>query len=102
MSDKRMQDDRAIAEFDQLIRLTSKDLPSWDRGYVYNNKDQHYRAIIDCSQATKIDPKDADLFLFRALAHRGKDQDDWVVANFDEAIWLDPSFDAVCGHRAET
>ena len=77
-------------------------MPSCAVGHAYNNKDQHDGAIIDYSQAIKIDPKDADLFLFRGLAHRWKGQYDRAVADFDEAIRLDPSFDAVRAHRAET
>jgi len=63
------RNDRTIAEFHQLIRLTPKDAHAFMcRGHAYNNKDQHDGAIIDYSQAIKIDPKDADLFLFRGLA----------------------------------
>jgi hypothetical protein len=44
-------------------------------------------------QAIEIDPKDADLFLFRGLAHR------WKGRRGDPAR---PFIDAVRVHRAET
>jgi tetratricopeptide (TPR) repeat protein len=72
------------------------------RGHAYNQQDKRDSAIADYSEAIKIDPKDADFFLFGGLVYRSKGLYDRAVADFDEPIRLDPSFGAAHDHRAET
>src|SRR5262245_48317152 len=88
---KKGELDRAIADYNEAIRLNPKDdLAYSSRGSAWAAKGDLDRAIADFNEAIRLDPKDADTYLQRGLAW--KEKGDLVRANadFDQAIKLDP------------
>ena len=49
-------DDRAIADFDEAIRLSPTAGSLTNRGDAYQHKGDHDRAIVDYDRALKLDP----------------------------------------------
>ena len=87
------QFDRAIADYDEAIRLNPQDTNAfYNRGFSYGKKGEHDRAIADFNEAIRLDPKDAVAFGHRATAYVLNDQYDRAIADYDEAIRLDRNF----------
>lgn len=83
--------DRAIADFDQAIKLNPKDgETSATRGFSYSMKNQNDQAIADFSMAIKLDPKDENTIAARGLVYTFVGQYDRAIADFDRAIKLKP------------
>ena len=65
--------DRAIADFDQSIKLNPNDpLVYNNRGFAYRNKGETDRAIADYQQAIKLNPNYALAFYNRGIAYYDK------------------------------
>ncbi len=64
--------DRAIADYDQAIRIDPQARRFSNRGLVYYKKKDFDRAISDCDQAIRLDPKHAPAFYNRGLAKQAK------------------------------
>jgi tetratricopeptide (TPR) repeat protein len=61
--------DRAIADFDQSLRLDPKNAPTYRaRGYSWQTKGDFDRAIADYSEAIRLAPQSADAFNSRCWA----------------------------------
>jgi lipoprotein NlpI len=101
---KRKDDlDRAIADYDQVIRLNPKYPAAFiNRGNVYIRKGNFDRSIADLDQAISLDPEDAKAFYNRGLAYRAKGNLDRAFADYDQAIELNPKFDAAYLNRGIT
>jgi lipoprotein NlpI len=85
--------DRAIADFNEAIRLDPKDAVVFSlRGGVLSAKGDLDRAIADYNEAIRIDPKDAKAFYNRGIAYRDKDDPDRAIADYSQTIRLDPKF----------
>jgi tetratricopeptide (TPR) repeat protein len=83
--------DRAIADFDEAIRLDPNDAHSFRyRGIAYYDKADYDRAIADFDEAIRLDPKDTKAYANRGFAYHVKGQHDRAIADIDEAIRLDP------------
>src|SRR5215472_7723732 len=83
--------DRAIADFDEAIRLDPGDARFFNnRGRAYSNKGQYDRAIADYDQAIAIDPAYGAAFNNRGSAYRIKGQYDRAIADYDRTIELRP------------
>jgi lipoprotein NlpI len=83
--------DRAIADFNEAIRINPKDAIAFNnRGYAYNAKGDLDRAIADYGEAIRIDPGDADAFTGRGIAYSAKGDNDRAIADYSEVIQLDP------------
>ena len=85
--------DKAIADFDEVIRLTPENADAYFyRGNAWNAKGAYDKAVADFTEAIRLDPKDG-----RAYANRGtvllgmKGEYDKAIADFTEAIRLDPN-----------
>ena len=84
--------ERAIADFDQAIKLNPKDPSVYNnRGLAWKIKGDLDRAIADEDQAIKLDPKDASPYFNRALALEGKGDLQRALADFKTFTELDPS-----------
>jgi tetratricopeptide (TPR) repeat protein len=95
--------DRAIADFDQAIKLDPTFvLPYYDRGVAYARKADYDRAIADFSQAILLFPKFSAAYNGRGGAYSGKHDYDRALADFDMAIQLDPKSAVAYRNRAST
>jgi tetratricopeptide (TPR) repeat protein len=85
--------DRAIADFNEAIRLDPKSANAYsNRGNAYNDKGDHERAIADLNEAIRLDPKFADAYNNRCWARflMGRDLDQ-ALADCTEALRLSPT-----------
>src|SRR5262245_14517341 len=81
--------DRAIADFDQAIRLDPPlAAPYNNRGGVWYAQRDFDRAIPDFDQAIRLDPTFAKAYFNRGLARYAKRDLDRAIADFDQAIRL--------------
>ena len=60
-----------------------------NRCVEYNHKGEHDRAIADCTEAIRFDPKDAKSYSNRGDAWRAKGDIDRAIADYTEAIRAD-------------
>jgi len=94
--------DRAIQDYDQAIRLNPKHANTfYNRGVAYRSKGQYDRAIADYDQAIRLNPQDADFFFERGVAYGLKGQYDRAISNYNEAIRLDPQHASAIKYRQE-
>ena len=86
-------DDRAIAEFNEAIRLDPKFAYAYSsRGLAYDHKGDLDRADPDYNEAIRLDPKYAQAYFNRGNAYYQKGDDDRAIADYSEAIRLDPKY----------
>ena len=73
--------DRAIADYDQAVRLNPNDAAVYRfRGYAYSVSQQHLQALADFDQAIRLDPTDAS-------AHNTVA---WILSNSPDKRIRDP------------
>jgi len=83
--------DRAIADFDQAIRLDPKNPNTYTlRGMAWEAKGDFDRAIADFDQAIRLDPKNTDAYTVRGIAWQTKGDLDRAIADYDQTIRIDP------------
>lgn len=83
--------DRAIADFDQSIKLDPKAYdPYVDRGWTYHQKGDFDRAIESHSEAIKRDRDNERAFIGRGAAWQRKGDYDRAIKDNDEAIRINP------------
>jgi S1-C subfamily serine protease len=82
--------DRALADFDEAIRLDDKLAVSYcDRAVVHVIRGEQDRAIADCDLALQLDPKLAAAHCHRAAAWSGKGMQDRAITDCDAALRID-------------
>jgi tetratricopeptide (TPR) repeat protein len=85
--------DKAIADFDQAIRLDPKFAPAYhNRGLAWWHQKEYDRAIADYSEAIRLDPKDAAAYYNRGNAWSDKKEYDKALADYSEVIRFDPRY----------
>jgi tetratricopeptide (TPR) repeat protein len=85
------QYDRALADYDQAIRLDPKHLEAYNgRGFLHRMKGQYDRAIADIDEVLRVQPWNATALSNRGIAYRMKHDYDRAIADFTEAIRLVP------------
>jgi len=83
--------DRAIADYDEAIRLDPKYDPAFNnRGAAYLAKGGHDRAIADLNEAIRLDPRDSGQYLNRGLANLYSGSLPKALADLNQSIELDP------------
>jgi tetratricopeptide (TPR) repeat protein len=81
--------DRAIADFDEAIRLDPNNAAALQRrANIHVDKRQYDRAIADYTEAIRLKPKDGWLFKNRAYAFRFAGQYDRAIADYRIALTL--------------
>jgi lipoprotein NlpI len=86
-------DDRAIAEYNEAIRLDPKFAYAYsNRGLAYDHKGDLERASPDYNEAIRLDPKYAQAYFNRGNAYYQKGDDDRAIADYNEAIRLTPKY----------
>src|SRR5262245_55977091 len=92
--------DRAIADYDQVIRLDPKHALAYSyRGSAYRHKGEYDRAIADFDQAIKLDPKSVYAYNNRGNVYYLKGEHDRAIADYDQTIRLDPKHVAAHNNR---
>ena len=92
--------DRAIANFNEAIRLNQNDAVAYyDRGYAYSHKGDYDRAIADFTESIRLDPMDGRAFFNRGWAYGNKGDYDRALTDFNETIRLNPMDAAAFSYR---
>jgi tetratricopeptide (TPR) repeat protein len=93
--------DRAIADFNEAIRLDPKYAFPYDgRGKAYYSKNDLNHAFADFDQAIRLDPKFAGAYNNRGNVYYDKKDYDRAIADYDQAIRLDPEYAFAYNGRA--
>jgi lipoprotein NlpI len=83
--------DRAIADYDEAIRLNPKDRDALGlRGNAYKTKGDFGHAIADHDQLVQLDTRDARAYFARARVYWQSASFAKSLADLDQAIQLDP------------
>jgi Flp pilus assembly protein TadD len=83
--------DRAIADFDQAIKINPQDARFYNsRGIAWRMKNDLDRAIADHDTAIQLDPKRAIFYSERGIDFRQKGELDRAIAEHTRAIGIDP------------
>ncbi len=86
--------DRAIADYDQAIRLDPESLAAYMcRSLAYKTKGDNDHVIADCSQVIRLNTEKLDntsFWVMRGGAYFAKGEMDRAIADYDQAIRLDP------------
>jgi tetratricopeptide (TPR) repeat protein len=89
---RQMKYKKAIACFDQAIRLNAKDSRFYyNRGLAYYDLRESGLAIIDYNRAIHLNPNDADFFYNRGLAYHDQNHDESALNDYTEAVRLKPN-----------
>src|SRR5262245_4830193 len=82
--------DRAIADYDQVLRLDRSDAVAFHRrGMAFYRKRDYERAIADFDAAIRLDPQNARAFKDRGTAFGDQHDYEHAIADFSELIRLD-------------
>jgi len=94
--------DRAIADFDEAIRLDPKKAFLHEgRGNAWASKGEFDRAVADFDEAIRLDPKNSGPYNDRGLAWKQKREFDRAIADFNDAIRLTPKWALPYVNRGE-
>jgi tetratricopeptide (TPR) repeat protein len=97
---QKAQLDRAIADYDQAVRLAPADADMLiGRGYVRLARNDNERARDDLDAALQRDPKKVRAWLGHGTAELGLGRFDRAVADLTEAIRLDPTLSDAWNNR---
>jgi tetratricopeptide (TPR) repeat protein len=94
--------DRAIADFDEAIRLDPKvQFTQEGRGSAWAAKGEYDRAIADYTEAIRLRPTNEGAYNDRGLAWKAKREFDRAIADFNDAIRLAPKLARAYSNRGE-
>jgi len=89
--DDKRDNDKAIADFSEPIRLDSKrGVAYYDRSLAWLNIKEYEKAIARFREAIRLDPNFAKGYAGRGSAWYNKNDYDKAIADFNETIRLDP------------
>ena len=110
--------DRALTDYGDAVRVDPKYADAYyNRCVAYNRKQFYDSAVAACSDAIKLGPdknalnatgdarlsperSKSDYFTQRGIAYHGKQDFERAIADYDEAIRLDPNNTAASNNRA--
>jgi len=82
----------SVVEITDLGENFSSISGNFTQGLVTEEKNRIYdRAINDLTQAIRLDPDNAIVYVERGVAYRGKGDNDRAIEDFNQAIRLDPN-----------
>jgi tetratricopeptide (TPR) repeat protein len=92
--------DRAIADYDQALKLKPRDATVYNnRGSAWWKKQDFDRALADYDTSIRLDPKFASAYANRALVYNDKSEYDRAIADEDHAVQLGLNFASVYSAR---
>lgn len=92
--------DRAIADYDEAIRLNPSDVAAYaNRGDAWSSKGNFDHAIVDYDAAVRLNPNDAHAYENRGEAWNAKGDYARSIADYDAAMRLNTS-NAACAPEA--
>jgi len=94
--------DRAMADYNEAIRLDPNAHAFNGRGNTYRAKGDLDRAMADYNEAIRLDPKFAYAFNGRGNTYSAKGDLDRAMADYNEAIRLDPKYAHAFNGRGNT
>ena len=92
--------DRAIADYNEAIRITPQANFLTNRGDAYNQKGDYDRAIDDYDRALKLNPGFYLAYNNRGAAYRRKGDLDRAIENYEQALRINPQFDSAAENLA--
>jgi tetratricopeptide (TPR) repeat protein len=93
LANQKRDYDRAIADFDQAIRLyPNRDGTYRNRGDAWRSKGEHDRAIADYTEAIRLKPEEGSYYQSRGAEWSEIGEYDRAFADGDAAVRLDPKF----------
>ena len=95
----KTDNDRAIRDFSQAIRLRPNSDLFANRGLAYFNKSDYDHAIQDYDEAIRLSSSDAELFNNRGIAYAAKSNYDRAIQDYDQAVRLNPNYPTVLNNR---
>src|SRR5215471_3757640 len=100
---RKGDNDRAIADYDQAIRLDPKNAASYaNRGGAYLGKGDNDRAMADYDQAIKLDPKEPAAWNNRCWLRTTIGQLEGALADCNESLRLKPGDSGALDSRGFT
>src|SRR5215470_18898425 len=72
---------------------------AFSRGFAYGAKGDNEHAIVDYTEAIKLNPKVAGAYANRGRAYRAKGDNEHAIADYTKAIKLDPKYAAFYNNR---
>ena len=97
---EKQEYDKAIADFNEAIRLDPKFVVAYKgRGVAWLFKNEYDKAIADFNEAIRLDRKDALAYSNRGNAWQEKGNTDNALADYNEAIRIDPNNAAAYANR---
>lgn len=72
------------------------------RCWAYSLKEEHERAIKDCTEALQLEPKNVWAYLYRGIVYREKKEHDKAIADLSKGIEIDPKFVMAYDNRGIT
>jgi len=94
------QYDRAIADYNEAIRLRPEARFLSSRGDSYNYKGDYDRAIADYDRALALNPGFSNAYNNRGAAYGKKGDVDRAIADYEQALRIEPQFDEAAGNLA--
>jgi tetratricopeptide (TPR) repeat protein/V8-like Glu-specific endopeptidase len=86
----RGDDDRAIADYTEAIRLNSKsDNAFYRRSLIYAKSKEHDRAVADANEALRLNPNNVGALEVRGYSNARRGDFDRAIADYSAAIKLD-------------
>ena len=85
--------DRAIADFDEAIRLNPQySVAFFNRALAYNRKGDRDRAIADYGEAIRLDPRNAAALNNRGVIYKTSGDMERALADLNEAVRVNPEY----------
>jgi tetratricopeptide (TPR) repeat protein len=91
---------QALAALDDELKRIPSAAAYVTRAAIWELKREYDKAIADCSEAIRLDPKQAKAYSIRGSGHYGKRQYDPALSDYTEAIRLDPKSSSAYARRA--
>jgi tetratricopeptide (TPR) repeat protein len=89
------EQDRAIADFTDLIQVTQKVEYHLERALAYLKKEAHDLAIADLAEAIRLNPSEPKAYQRRGVAYLAKGEPDAAIADFNRVIEAMPAPEAI-------